>query len=262
MKMKAIFHLFILFVCLHCYSASDAHSLFLEAFKNYRKSEFDKAVPLLKKSIKMDSNFPEAFFLLSRTYFKLGKPRIAIQTFKKGLRLKRKIKEHMNFIQSEKALDVPTGLDSISFQSVRRIQEARKAFYQGKAAMQKGHWYEAIEFFERASALDNEQTSYLNALGYALLDIQDLFSAQEVFERSLRVNPFQRDIYEKLVRMNGELNFPHRALMWTKRGRRYFPADPYFKDRELYYDYRARLAGIDHDRKAEEKQEESDELRR
>ena len=74
----------------------------------------------------------------------------------------------MDFIQSEKALDVPTGLDSISFQSVRSIQEARKAYYQGRAAMQKGHWYESIEFFERAAALDNEQTTYLNALGYAL----------------------------------------------------------------------------------------------
>ena len=133
----------------------------------------------------------------------------------------------MDFIQSEKALDVPTGLDSISFQSVRRIQEARKAYYQGRAAMQKGHWYESIEFFERAAALDNEQTTYLNALGYALLDIQDLFSAMEVFERSLKLNPFQRDIYEKIVRVNGELNYPHRALKWVKRGRRYFPADPF-----------------------------------
>ena len=54
----------------------------------------------------------------------------------------------MDFIQSEKALDVPTGLDSISFQSVRRIQEARKAYYQGQAAMQKDYWYESIEFLK------------------------------------------------------------------------------------------------------------------
>ncbi len=254
-----VYFLIIIFLVPTTYG-SDAHNLFLDAFKNYRKSEFEKSVPLLKKSIERDPNFPEAYFLLSRTYFKLGKPRIAIQTFKKGLRLKRKIKEHMDFIQSEKALDVPTGLDSISFQSVRRIQEARKAYYQGRAAMQKGHWYESIEFFERAAALDNEQTTYLNALGYALLDIQDLFSSMEVFERSLKLNPFQRDIYEKIVRLNGELNYPHRALKWVKRGRRYFPADPYFKDRELYYDYRSRLAGIDYDKEIQE-EDQSAELR-
>ena len=224
----------------------DPHELFLEAYEHYTKSQFEQAVPLLEKSVLEDSNFSEAYFLLSRVFFKMGSPRRAIQTFKRGQALKRRILENRRYLQSETSLEVKTGLDSIPFLAVKKIQEARKSYYKGKVSLKQGKWYEAIEHFQRSSELDSEQPRYLNALGFALLDIHDLYSAEEVLKESLKRDPFQRDVYEKIIRVAEELKNFDRGKAWCLHGRRHFPSDSYFKDRYLYFDHLLRLTSDAH----------------
>jgi|GEM_PF-1107433 len=233
--------LFFLAIC-ESMPLEDPHSLYLEAYDNYTRSKYPEAVPKLKRSIELDPNFSEAYFLLSRVYFKMGQPRVAIQTFKKGQTLRRQIKEHREFMKSETTLKVRTGVHSIPFRAIHRIREAERAYYQGKRARQEGNWYEAIEYFERAASYDNEQTHYLNAWGESLLDVKDPFSAAEVFQTSLRKNPFQRDLYVQLIRLNHELNFLQEGLDWTNKARKYYPADSYFKDRQLFFEHKIRIS--------------------
>ena len=220
---------------------ADPHELFLKAYELYTHSQFEEAVPYLEKSIGEDPNFPEAYFLLSRVLFKMGSPKRAIHVFKQGQALKRKIREHIQHLDSTASLEVQTGLDSIPFRAVQRIRNARKSYYRGRISLKQGKWFEAIEYFEKAAELDSEQPRYLNALGFALLDIKDLYSAEEVLSKSLKRDAFQRDIYEKLIRVSDELKNYDRGKAWSVLGRRHFPSDAFFKDRYLYFDHLLRL---------------------
>jgi tetratricopeptide (TPR) repeat protein len=229
---------------------ADPHSLYLEAYKYYTRSQYKEAVPLLLKSIDEDNSFPEAYFLLARVLFRKGDPRRAIQKFKQGLALKRKIREHLEQVDSESAMEVKTGIRSVAFRAVIRIQEARKAYYKGKVASRQGQWFEAIEFFERATEFDSERVQYINALGFALLDIKDVYSAEEVLRDSLNKDPRQRDLYEKLISINIDLAEPKQAMKWAEEGLRFFPGHPFFKDRSLFLEHLIRLK-----ERADEKQD-------
>jgi len=229
---------------------ADPHSLYLEAYKLYTRSQYQEAVPLLLKSIEEDGSFPEAYFLLARVLFRKGDPRRAIQKYKQGLALKRRIREHLDQMDSESALEVKTGIQSIAFKAVVRIQEARKAYYKGRVASRQGKWFEAIEYFERAKELDSEQVQYLNALGFALLDIKDVYSAEEVLRESLNKDPRQKDLYEKLISINTDLAQPRQAMKWAEEALRFFPGHAFFKDRTLFLEHLIRLK-----ERADEKQE-------
>lgn len=222
-------------------AVADPHELFLKAYELYTHSRFEEAVPLLEKSIGEDPNFSEAYFLLSRVLFKMGSPKRAIRIFKQGQALKRKIQEHLAHLDSAASLDVPTGINSIPFQAIQRIQKALRSYYKGRASLRQGKWFEAIEYFEASAELDSEQPRYLNALGFALLDIKDLYSAEEVLTRSLDRDPFQRDIFEKLIRVSDEIKAFNRGKYWSTLGRKHFPSDAFFKDRYLYFDHLLRL---------------------
>ena len=172
---------------------------------------------------------------------KMGSPKRAIRIFKQGQALKRKIQEHLAHLDSAASLDVPTGINSIPFQAIQRIQKALRSYYKGRASLRQGKWFEAIEYFEASAELDSEQPRYLNALGFALLDIKDLYSAEEVLTRSLDRDPFQRDIFEKLIRVSDEIKAFNRGKYWSTLGRKHFPSDAFFKDRYLYFDHLLRL---------------------
>ncbi|MCJ8345794.1 hypothetical protein MJH12_09655 [bacterium] len=223
----------------HC--VETAHTLYLKGYQLYSQHQFRKAEGLLLKSIKMDGDFSEPYFLLSKVYFKLQSHNQAINYFKKGQKIKRKIKEHLKFSQASTLDSIKTGIDSIAFLSIRKIKEAKKAYFEGKLARKKGKWYLAIEHFERAVDLDASSLIYLNALGDAFLDVNSHYAAEEVFSNSLEMDIFQRHIFEKLIQINETLSRPARAMHWVLKGKKAFPSDQWFKDRELYYDYRVRL---------------------
>ncbi|PCJ20359.1 MAG: hypothetical protein COB02_04815 [Candidatus Cloacimonadota bacterium] len=218
-----------------------AHTLYLKAYQLFSEHQFKKAETVLVKSIKMDSDFSEPYFLLSKVYFRLQSHNQAINYFKKGQKIKRKIKEHLKFSQSSSLDEVKSGIDSVAFLSIRKIKEAKKAYFEGKLARKKGKWYLAIEQFERAVDLDSGSITYLNALGDAFLDVNSHYAAEEIFSNSLDKNIFQRSIYQKLIQINETLSRPARAMHWVLKGKKAFPSDKWFKDRQLYYDYRVRL---------------------
>lgn len=223
------------------YSVETAHTLYLKAYEQFSQHQFKTAELTLLKSIKKDPDFSEPYFLLSKVYFRLNSHNQAINYFKKGQKIKRKIKEHIKFTQSTDLDKVNTGLDSVAFLSIRKIKEAKKAYFEGKLARKKGKWYLAIEQFEKAVDLDSTNLNYLNALGDAFLDVNSHYAAEEVFRTSLDKDVFQREIFKKLIQINESLSKPERAMHWVLTGKKAFPSDQWFKDRELYYDYRVRL---------------------
>ncbi|MCO4783558.1 MAG: hypothetical protein KC646_14625 [Candidatus Cloacimonetes bacterium] len=237
---KQLFVIFFISIS-NFYAVETAHTLYLKAYELFSQHEFKKAEATLLKSIKKDGDFSEPYFLLSKVYFKLNSHNQAINYFKKGQKIKRKIKEHLEFTKSSSLDEVKSGIDSVAFLSIRKIKEAKKAYFEGKLARKKGKWYLAIEQFEKAVDLDSANLNYLNALGDAFLDVNSHYAAEEVFRASLDKDIFQREIFQKLIQINESLSKPERAMHWVLTGKKAFPSDQWFKDRELYYDYRVRL---------------------
>jgi tetratricopeptide (TPR) repeat protein len=242
MNIKIILLFFALVFCLPC-SANDPHSLYLEAHRLLNSTEFIGAEKNIRKSLEIEPDFPDAWFLLSRIQFRLGKQREALQSYKKGVEKKRLNQEHINFLQEEVLTEDKTGPESVAFSALHRINEARKSYFQGRLEARRGAWYEAVVYFERATSFDPENLLYRNALGNALLDTGDYYSAEDVLKESLQRDPYQKDIYIRLIEAADEKKLFRNALHWALEGRKFFPPDPDFRDRELYYDYLSRQEG-------------------
>jgi tetratricopeptide (TPR) repeat protein len=238
--------LIILFVLILCPLSADAHAKYLEAYRLFLEENYEQSRELLQSAIREEPDFPEARFLLSKVLFRSGKPRAAIQSFKDGLKTRHELEEHWNLIKSSSPTNFSTGTASTGFQAMKNLSLAKKAFLKGKISLKEGRWYEAIQYFEQATQLDPEPLRYWNALGNALLDVDDVESAELILKESLDKNPWQLDIYMRLMNKFAEKQKMNKALYWLKEARKLYPADQSLNEELFLLKYKIRRlkAGI------------------
>ena len=166
------------------------------------KGNLQDSIPLYKKAINMDRNYPDPWNNLAVAYSMTGKMGLAIQTLKQAIKIHPYYPEAYNnlasFYINQKELDKAEKVLQVAIQMRPHYG---KAFYNlGKVSLERGNNDAALEYFKTACTradLDNEPGFQVYA--NAAINMKKYDDAIFALQNLLKFNPTSPDYNHKLA---------------------------------------------------------------
>ena len=166
------------------------------------KGNIKDSIPLYKKAIAMDKNYPDPWNNLAVAYSMTDKLSLAVETLKQAIRIHPHYPEAYNnlasFYINQKDLD---NAQKVLQVAIQMRPHYGKAFYNlGKIALEKGNYELALEHFKTACTkadLDNEAGFQVYA--NAAINMRKLDDAIFALKKLLVFNPNSPDYCQKLA---------------------------------------------------------------
>lgn len=171
------------------------------------QGKLQESIPLYKKAIQMDRNYPDPINNLAVAYSMTGKINLAIEVMKQGIKIQPHYPEGYNnlasfyimkkeFDQADKVLDIALQL---------RPHYGKAFFNKGKINLEKGNYEKALQYFKDACTkadLDNEAGFKVYSHVASLLKRWD--DAIFAYTKLVHYNPTSIEYAQKLA--NAHLN--------------------------------------------------------
>jgi len=175
------------------------HNNLGNVFKELKR--FDEAIKSYQRALALDRNFPEIHYNLAIAFKALGKNDSAIQCYEKAIQLKPDYADSHNnlgliFQEQGKFLSATTCYQRAL---VSNPKHANAHYNLGNVFREQGKWNEAVENYQKALTLNPNDIKIINNLGVAFEEQDKFAEAIECYERVMTINPNYADAYGNLA---------------------------------------------------------------
>jgi tetratricopeptide (TPR) repeat protein len=203
-------------VCFPC-AHSDLGTIY------YMKHQFDKAEPILKKTIQLDSTFFRAYNNLGTLYYDMRRYAEAEQLYKKGLQLDSTSNELL-FNLGKLYLTVGrfAEAETLTRKIIQRDTLFSIAYDQlGDIYIRTQRFQEAEKQINKAIKLDSTNVYFYNDLGILYLNTQNYAKAEQQFKKVIQLDSTKSEAHYNLACMESKQGKTDNAFVTLERALHY-----------------------------------------
>ncbi len=184
----------------------EAYDLYLKSVKYFDQGyltrdagEFERAIELLERAVRLDPDFTFAYIQLSKVHglvYDMGIDRTEGRLAKARTALDRALELDRNLPEAQMALvsyyySSRTNIDRIMeiYESVRRARPNITPSTIGYIQRRQGNWEEAVAYFEESFKLNPRNVIIAHNLGLSYMRMRRYEASGEWFNRALAINP-------------------------------------------------------------------------
>ena len=214
----------------------EAAEFFGRGVYHFKKNELEDAMRFFKESVGKNPELADGYNNIGLIYELWGKYEDAEKSFQEAVSVDPTFDQakynHARVLgylgENDKSLEL--------FLSVEKTYRDSANFYleRGQVFIAKQQVEKGMADFERALAVDKNNSNALTNLGYAQILLNNFESAAGTLKQAIVIDPEQTTAYNNLAFLYGITNMPAEALVNSKTAVKLQPTNPVFRNNFAY----------------------------
>lgn len=189
----AIFGLSVLLLTTYARAEDSAFNYFVDGVEVFEDGDYEEAFRLFEKAIDLEPENLEFRYYLGHTFKALKKDKDALEIFKSIIE-----KDPVNFVKAffdiagiyNRQKNHQKALDTLTYAGMIHPENSRIHLEMGRTCRQLKDYEQAVQYLNRAKEIDpNLSQVVFYDLGAVYLDLEQFDLSEEMFEKSVQVNP-------------------------------------------------------------------------